>query len=142
MQLVSSDLCTVTPTGPQGQRYFLTLVDKHTGYTVVSVICHKSQVEHELPTMVAVMERQSGHKLTTLRTDNGGEYMSAGLQEFMRMQGIRHELTVPYSPQQNGAAERMNDTILTRTRCIMHDMQAPRTLWPELVLAVTHVHNL
>jgi hypothetical protein len=132
----------VSPAGPQGQQYFLTLVDKHTGYTAVSILQSKNQTEHELPVMIAQLERQSGHKLGTLRTDNGGEYMGASLQEYIRKQGIRHELTVPYSPQQNGAAERMNDTILTRVRCILHDTQAPKTLWPELVQTVTHIHNL
>ena len=48
-----------------------------------------------------------------LRTDNGGEYMST---EFQKSKGIQHELTIAYTPQQNGIAERMNRTLMESAR--------------------------
>ena len=35
-------------------------------------------------------------KIRALRTDNGGEYISIELKEYLKHRGIRHELTVPY----------------------------------------------
>ena len=44
----------------------------------------------------------------TLRTDNGGEYLSKAFDYYLQSRGIYHELSAPYSPAQNGVAERFN----------------------------------
>ena len=67
----------------------------------------KDQVFEQFQHGKALVEKSSGKKLKTLRTDNGGEYTSA---EFERLGGARHECTVPMTPEQNGVAERMNRT--------------------------------
>lgn len=46
--------------------------------------------------------------LSRLRCDNGGEYVSEAFREFCKQNGVKIEYTMPYSPQQNGTAERMN----------------------------------
>ncbi|GJQ96280.1 retrotransposon protein, putative, ty1-copia subclass [Tanacetum coccineum] len=45
-----------------------------------------------------------------VRSDRGGEYV-APFAELCAKHGIRHEFTAPYSPQQNGIAERKNRTL-------------------------------
>ena len=56
-----------------------------------------------------MVEKSSGEKIKTLRSDNGGEYTS---KDFFKKNGIRHERTVPKTPEQNGVAERMNRTLV------------------------------
>ena len=63
-----------------------------------------------------MVERSTVWKLKVLRSDNGGEYTSGEFVEYLRSEGIRHELTVPKSPQQNGVAERLNRTLVEMTR--------------------------
>ena len=58
----------------------------------------------------ALATNESGLSIGTLCTDNGGEYVSKEFEEFLMVKGIRHELTVPYAPAQNGVAERLNRT--------------------------------
>ena len=41
-------------------------------------------------------------KNKTLRSDNGGEYTSEEFTEYLKKEGVCHELTVPKTPQQNG----------------------------------------
>ena len=43
-----------------------------------------------------------------LRTDNGGKYTSKNFEEYLKKEGIRHECTIPKTPEQNGIAERLN----------------------------------
>lgn len=50
------------------------------------------------------MEKQSGYNIKSLRTDSGGEFLSDNFNLFFDENGIRRELTAPYSPQQNGVA--------------------------------------
>ena len=61
-----------------------------------------------------MVKNQSSRKMKCLRTDNGGEFKSKEFVKFFQQRGIRHEYTTPYSPEHNGIAERMNETILER----------------------------
>jgi transposase InsO family protein len=47
-----------------------------------------------------------------LRSDNGGEYSSNEFKSFLASNGIQHQFTVPYSPQQKGVSERINRTLV------------------------------
>ena len=43
-----------------------------------------------------------GRKVKAIRTDSGGEYMSTKFEDYLKSEGIRHERTVPKTPEQNG----------------------------------------
>ena len=62
-----------------------------------------------------MVEREKGKTLKCLYTDNGGEYTFNEFKSFCSNKGIRHEKTVPITPQQNGVIERMNRTIVERS---------------------------
>jgi transposase InsO family protein len=142
MQLVHTDVCEVKPLGARAERYFVTALDAYSGFAVVHVLQHKHQVAAELISMLTRMETASGQKLAALRSDNGGEYLCASLQAWLDERGVHHQRTQAYTPQQNGAAERLNGVLLERLRAVLTDVAAPHTLWPELLLAVARIHNL
>ena len=50
------------------------------------------------------METATGRKVKTIRTNNRGEYTSTEFGSFLRHEGIRHEFTIPHTPQQNGVS--------------------------------------
>ena len=53
-------------------------------------------------------------KIRTLRTDNGSKYTSTRFQEYLKAEGIQHELTVQKTLQQNSVAERLNKMLVYR----------------------------
>ena len=59
-----------------------------------------------------MVKRLTGRRIISLRTDNGGEYTSLEFQSYLKREGIKHELTVPRSPEQNGVAELFNHTLM------------------------------
>ena len=67
----------------------------------------------------ARVELESEKKIKCLRTDNGGEYTGEEFDSFCQQEGIKRQFTVAYTPQQNGAAERMNRTLLDQTRAML-----------------------
>ena len=71
------------------------------------------------------MDNQTGRKIRALRSDNGGEYTSKEFDEYCRHEGIQRQLTVPYTPEQNGVAERKNRSIVGATRALLHDQSLP-----------------
>ena len=84
-----------------GSKYFATFIDDCTRFTAVYFLKHKSDV---LKKFEAAVPNECGERIVKLRTDNGGEYMSVEFEEYLKSKGIQHELTVAYSPQQNGIA--------------------------------------
>ena len=58
----------------------------------------------------AMVELQSGFQIKKLRLDRGGEYISTEFSKFCKDLGLERQLTVAYSPQQNGVAKRKNRT--------------------------------
>ena len=57
------------------------------------------------------------------------------------MAGIVHQATVPYSPQQNGMAERMNRTLTERARSMLNFMQVEKKWWAEAMNTAVYVTN-
>ncbi len=72
----------------------------------------KSEVFQQFPEWKAEVEKSTGKKVKTLRTDNGGKYTPTEFNSYLVSEGIRHEVTIPHTPQQNGVAERLNRTLV------------------------------
>ena len=63
-----------------------------------------------------MVETSSGRVLKALRSDNGREYTSKRFENYLRSHGIRHEFTIPKTPEHNGVAERLNHTLVESSR--------------------------
>ena len=60
---------------------------------------------------------------------------------YLKSKGIRHQLTVPHSPQQNGVPERMNRTLMESARSMLAHAGLPDRYWAEAVAAAAYVRN-
>jgi transposase InsO family protein len=78
-----------------------------------------------------MLENQSGLRVKTVRTDRGSEYLNAELKTFYESKGILHETTAPYTPEQNGKAERLNRTLMERVRAMLYEFKLPKALWAD-----------
>ena len=99
--LVHSDLCgKINTKSCGGAEYFLTFTDDKTRYVWVYPLKQKGHVFNQFLEWKAAAEKSSGHKLKTLRTDNGGEFTSTEFENYLKTEGVKHELTVPKTPEQ------------------------------------------
>ncbi|CAI7922675.1 unnamed protein product [Closterium sp. NIES-54] len=82
-----------------GSRYFLTIVDDHTRAVWVYPLKTKGEVAAAvLKEWMPRAQRESGHKVKVIRTDNGGEFIGNAFEAVLKKKGIQHKLTVPYNP--------------------------------------------
>ena len=80
-------------------------------------------------------------KIAALRTDNGGEYLSKEFEEYLKLKGIRHELTIAHTPEQNGVAERMNRTLMESARAMIAHAGLSNEYWAEAVATAVYLKN-
>ena len=137
-----SDVCgPINPVTLGGSRYFLTFTDDHSGKTWVYMLKEKKEVLSKFKEFKDLVERQSCCKIKCLRTDRGGEYISNEFESFCRNNGILHQFTMPYTPQQNGVSERKNRTILNMVRCMLKERKIPKEFWGDVVACAVYLLN-
>jgi hypothetical protein len=140
--LVHSDVCgKMNLPSLGGAIYFVTFIDDFSHYTWVYLLKRKSEVFEKFQKWKALVENASGRKLKVLRTDQGGEYMSNEFKAFLESTGVRHEHTVPKTPEQNGVAERMNRTLIETVRSMLADANLPHEFWAEALSTAVYLRN-
>ena len=87
------------------------------------------------------MENQGQHKISTIWTDNDGEYFSKEWIKFCEDHGIRNEKIVPYNPQQNGISERKTRTLLDANRCMLQVVDLHNEFWQDKIIEMTTCLN-
>ncbi|KAL0292753.1 UNVERIFIED_CONTAM: Retrovirus-related Pol polyprotein from transposon TNT 1-94 [Sesamum radiatum] len=75
------------------------------------------------------VENQTGRKIKTLRSDQGGEYLSGEFLDYLKENGILSQWTPPGTPQLNGVSERRNRTLLDMVRSMMSFTELPLSFW-------------
>ena len=66
------------------------------------------------------------------RADNGGECVSKEFDAYLKSKGIKHQLTIAYTPEQNGVAECINRTIMESAKALYHTQISQRVSWLKL----------
>ncbi|KAI5312293.1 hypothetical protein L3X38_041466 [Prunus dulcis] len=122
-------------------RYFLLFIDDCTRMAWVCFLINKSNALECFKKFKAMTELQSGHKVKSLRSDGGGEFMSNEFHEYCSEGGIQRQLTVAHSPQQNGVAERKNRTVIEMAKSMLHEKGLPYEFWAEAVNTAIHLLN-
>jgi transposase InsO family protein len=139
LELIHSDLMFMPCEALGGEMYVLTILDDYSRFSDVVCINRKSSVTDELIAVLTRWQRQTGYPVKCVRTDQGTEYY--GLDKYCREQGIIHEMSATYTPEQNGRAERLNRTLIERTRAILHEHNAPKLMWAYAIQVAAMLRN-
>ena len=83
----------------------MTFIDDYTKCVKVYFTKHKSEVFDKFKEFEAAATNSAECQIGTLRTDNGGEYITTDFENYLKRKGIKHETSVARCPQQNGVAE-------------------------------------
>jgi transposase InsO family protein len=127
--------------GLRRERYYISFTDLKSRYSVVYFSAHKSDALKYFRIYKAFTETQLQKKIRKIRTDNGGEYVNREFQDYCKVNGIIMETTAPYSPAQNGIAERLNRTLVESARAMIFAKNLPKSLWPEAVSYACYIKN-
>lgn len=142
LQLIHSDVCGPMEVRSFGQcYYFVTFIDDHSRKVFIYLMKQKSEVIQKFKEFKNMVENQVDSKIKIIRSDNGMEYCSAEFDNYCIQNGIVHQRTNVYTPQQNGLAERTNRTIVERAKCMLFDADLPKIYWGEAVNTAVYIIN-
>jgi len=142
LAIIHSDICGEMSTLTNGQKlYFITFIDGYSRYGYVYILKHKSGGFDAFKAFKTEVENQLNKTIKVLRTDRGGEYTSGILNDFCKENGIIHHYTMPYTPHQNGVAERRNRTLMDMVRSMMAYSDLPLLFWGEALHTAVYLLN-
>lgn len=143
LQLIHSDVCgPIEPQTWENKRYYVSFIDNYTHFTVVYLLLKKNEFFNAFKQYEASVTASFGQIISRIRCDNGrGEYDKNDFKRFCIQKGIELEYTVPYTPQQNCVAERMNRTIMEKARALIFDSGINKEFWGESVYTAVYLIN-
>lgn len=140
--IVHADLCgPIEVPSIGGSRYFLLLKDDYSHFRFVYFLKQKTEVYEKVKAFLQLSKNAYGYNIKVFRSDNGTEFVNNRMKALFESEGIRHQRTVPYTPEQNGSAEREMRTIMEAARTMLYSKNMELKFWAEAVNAAAFVIN-
>ncbi|KAL0641599.1 hypothetical protein Bca4012_102628 [Brassica carinata] len=139
--LVHSDVWTAPCLSRDSYKYFVTFIDEKSKYTWLTLIQTKDRVLDAFRNFQIYVTNHYHAKIKILRSDNGGEYTSNAFKQHLSQYGILHQTSCPYTPQQNGVAERKNRHLMEVARSLMFQSNVPKRFWSDAVATACYLIN-
>ena len=124
---VHSDLEGPFPWTKQGYRYYISFLEESTSFIDVEPLKYNDDALAVFKNYMILREKQSGCQLKILYIDGGGKYIGE-FDDYLKKNGISHEVIVLYSPEQNGKIERVNNTIMGSVWTILAQQKLSKSL--------------
>ncbi|KAI7944156.1 hypothetical protein MJO28_011684 [Puccinia striiformis f. sp. tritici] len=140
MDLFVSDVMGPLPLDLSGCAYMLTLRDHFSTYTWCAPIAARADVPEKICQWLAHLKARLGRYPSYIRCDNAPEYIHT-LRSRLKPLGVILAPVPPYSPKQNGEAERVNRTLGDMARTMLHGSQLSKMFWSHAYLTACHLHN-
>ena len=142
LESLHSDLWgPITPSSPAGTKYLLTITDEFSKYAWIFPIKEKSDTAQCLKSFFKYLENKYHHHPPQFVSDNGREFVTKDLQKYLFENGMHHKKTAPYHPNQNGLAERINQTLGNSIRCLLEDSKLQKEYWVEAATTAIYLSN-
>lgn len=139
--VVHSDVASLSLVSKTGFLYFVSFIDEFSKYTVCYAMKSKSEVASYFLKFINLVKSKFGFDVCSLRSDNGGEYVSSEMVSVANQRGITQVIGAPYTPESNGLAERWNRTACEWMRALFALSGVPVFFWPECLQHVIHNFN-
>eukprot|EP00833_Pecoramyces_ruminatium_P015872 jgi/Orpsp1_1/1189904/evm.model.d7180000075388.1 len=140
-EVIHMDTVYSADTSIHGNKYFFTILDDYSRYGWVFFIKNKSEVFSTFIKWYKRIKNIFNKNIKYIKTDNGTEYNNVNFNNFCDDNGIIHLYSIPYNPQQNGKAERFQQTLIFSARAMLQDAQLHHKFWEDAIDTANYIHN-
>lgn len=125
----------------QHNTYFISFTDAGSHYSMIYFMKSRAAALDRFKRFERLVETQLQRRIKMLNVDNAKEYTEGDFKAYTDSRGILCRTTAPYSPAQNGRAERLNRTLVERSRAMLIGRDLPRFLWEEAITYANYLRN-
>ena len=90
---------------------------------------------------ITFVENQFSSKIKVFQSDGGTEFLNHHVKALLTKHGIFHQVSCPYTPQQNGRAERKHRHIVETGLAMMFHSHIPASYWVHAFSSAVHIIN-
>nr|GFB13368.1 retrovirus-related Pol polyprotein from transposon TNT 1-94 [Tanacetum cinerariifolium] len=101
----------------------------------------KSHAPETIMSFIKRVENQNDIKVKQLRIDNGTKFRNNILVKFCDEKGTSQNFSSPYTPKQNGVAERIDRTLIKVVRTMLSGSIILKQYWTEVVATACYTQN-
>ncbi|WVZ76043.1 hypothetical protein U9M48_024045 [Paspalum notatum var. saurae] len=101
----------------------------------------KSETQDKFKIFDKRAQCEFGLNIVKVRSDNGSEFKNYKVDERCDEEGIKHEFSATYTPQQNGVIERKKKTLITLARAMLDNYGTSEDFWAEAIKMACHASN-
>lgn len=141
-QKIHSDVLQITPICSAGFKYVLVLIDDFTRYNKIFLLKKKSESAKKILKFIMEIRTKTEKTSAYFHSDRGGKFNSNYLLTAFDEFGITVERGPADSPQTNGLAERFNQGLLVKMRCILAQSSIPIKLWDKAARYASFLINI
>jgi transposase InsO family protein len=124
-----------------GNLYCLIIIDDYSCYTWTLFLGDKSEIPKIFKIFPRRAQREYNSPIVKIRSDNGSEFKNMNIEDWCDKEGVKHEFSATYTPQQNGVVERKNKTLITLARAMLDDYGTPERFWAKAINTACHGTN-
>ncbi|PLW06547.1 hypothetical protein PCASD_24311 [Puccinia coronata f. sp. avenae] len=125
------DVLQISPPSKTKFKYVLVIIDDFSRFNRIYLLRHKNESESRILSYLLEIVNKTGKTPALIHTDRGGEFNSNTFRSKLLELGINIEVGPANSPQTNGLAERFNQTLLVKIRCLLAQSSVPLNFWDE-----------
>ncbi|KAM1941073.1 hypothetical protein ACFX13_028698 [Malus domestica] len=141
-EVIHTDVWGLSPSvSIENYRYYVSFIDECTRYTWIFPIMNKAAVFGLFVQFQAFVHNYFNVSIRILQSDGGGEYVGLQFQNFLKNKGILHHKSCPYTPQQNGLAERKNRHITETAVTLLQQASLPPKFWYHACATAVYLIN-
>jgi hypothetical protein len=139
MERVHFDLVQMTP-AYNGDNWGLHFLEDSTRMNYVYTYPSKSDTMKMIKAFYAFVETQYKTRIQIFKRD-GERTLGRAYKKWIKKKGIKEEISAPYTPEQNGAAERSGGVLIAKARAMRIEGNLPEDLWPEVFKSAAYITN-
>ncbi|KAM0063403.1 putative RNA-directed DNA polymerase [Helianthus debilis subsp. tardiflorus] len=142
LHIIHCDIWGASPVmSRDGYRYFITFIDDFSRFTWMYPLTCRSQAVDCFRHFKPLVENLFSCTIKHLQCDGAPELIRGSMARFLSDSGIAYRISCPYTPQQNGVAERKNRHLSEVARALLFHARLPKKFWYDAYATAAFLIN-